>query len=146
MTWKSHTTVTGAWAFALTSDPGLTAAAVAGSVLPDKIEFVLPFLKHRGNTHALVLWIAGLALIPLAGLATPLWPYAFAVVAGGLAHVVEDAFSVTGVPILPSAVGSGPQLRIPLYRTGKPSELLVSLTLIALAVGFASSSLHKVLG
>ena len=139
MTWVSHTAVTGAVTYAITLDPKFAAAAALGAVLPDKVEFMLPFTKHRGNSHAIAIWVG---LIAIAAMATGVaWTpeiqtgayYAFAVFIGGLCHVLEDMCSVSGVPILPTLPGlpKGPVAKIPLYKTGSISEFIVAGVILA---------------
>jgi membrane-bound metal-dependent hydrolase YbcI (DUF457 family) len=136
MTWKSHTLVTGAAVLAVTLDPKFAATAVVGSVLPDKIEFILPFLKHRGNSHALAVWVG---LVFLTSLFVPLHPaayYACGVAIGGLCHVLEDMCSVSGIPLFPIAWGQRAEtLKVPIYKTGQLSELFTTITIVALCLG-----------
>jgi membrane-bound metal-dependent hydrolase YbcI (DUF457 family) len=137
MTWKSHIAVTGAGAYAATLNPAFAAIAAAGSVLPDRIELIAPFLKHRGNSHALTLWTgAAIASAIAASLHPELWP-AFALLVGGLAHTLEDMCSVSGVPLLPgtNVKKSSNIIKIPLYKTGQPSEFVVTILLLILFGG-----------
>jgi membrane-bound metal-dependent hydrolase YbcI (DUF457 family) len=139
MTWKSHIAVTGALTYAVTMDPTFAAAAAAGAVLPDRVEFILPWLKHRGNSHALALWIGLVAVTAVANVIASklgITPggiqatyYAFAVAIGGVCHLLEDMCSVTGIPLLPTWVTPGqkpPTLKVPLYKTGSLSEFAVA--------------------
>lgn len=149
MTWKSHTAVTAAATYALTLDPIFAAAASIGAVLPDRIEFILPWLKHRGNSHALALWIVLIALIALAnGLSSQLEVgakdlnqityYVFAVAVGGIFHILEDMCSVSGIPLLPTFLTPGqkpPTIKVPLYKTGNISEYAVAGVLISISAG-----------
>lgn len=149
MTWKSHTAVTAALTYAVTLNPGFAAAASIGAVLPDRIEFILPWLKHRGNSHALALWIVLVALIALAyasstqiGLEKELLHqitfYAFAVVIGAILHIFEDMCSVSGIPLLPTFMTPGqkpPTLKVPLYKTGTISEYLVAGIVLSICAG-----------
>jgi membrane-bound metal-dependent hydrolase YbcI (DUF457 family) len=149
MTWKSHTAVTAGITYAITLDPIFAAAASVGAVLPDRIEFILPWLKHRGNSHALALWVVLVALIALAnGLSSQFGPsaeeinqityYAFAVAIGGILHILEDMCSVSGIPLLPTFITPGqkpPTLKVPLYKTGTISEYIVAGILISVSAG-----------
>lgn len=53
MIWKSHYFVTGITVFAITENPVATFFAIQGAVLPDALEFLVPFklIRHRGITH-----------------------------------------------------------------------------------------------
>lgn len=149
MTWKSHTAVTAAITYAITLDPGFAVAASMGAVLPDRIEFILPWLKHRGNSHALALWILLVTLIAAAyasstqiGLENEAWNqityYAFAVVIGAIFHILEDMCSVSGIPLLPTFITPGqkpPTLKVPLYKTGTISEYIVAGILLSISAG-----------
>lgn len=149
MTWKSHTAVTAAITYAVTKDPVFTGIASIGAVLPDRIEFILPWLKHRGNSHSLALWIVLNALIAAANvISNQLGPsgqelseltyYAFALGIGGILHILEDMFSVSGIPLFPTFYSptQGPQtLKIPLYKTGTISEFVVAGTIVAICTG-----------
>lgn len=134
MTWKSHIAVTTAGAYALTLNPTLSALAGVGSVLPDRIELLLPFLKHRGNSHSLLLWIGGTLAAAAAALLHPACLPLLPIVSGGLAHTLEDMCSVSGVPLLPGlqAKKSSNIIKIPLYKTGQLSEIAVTALLLAL--------------
>jgi membrane-bound metal-dependent hydrolase YbcI (DUF457 family) len=134
MTWKSHIAVTTTGAYALTLNPTLAALAGAGSVLPDRLELLLPFLKHRGNSHSLVLWIGGTLAAGVAAILHPPCLPLVPLLGGGLAHTLEDMCSVSGVPMLPGvrAKKSSNIIKIPLYKTGQPSEVVVTALLVAL--------------
>jgi membrane-bound metal-dependent hydrolase YbcI (DUF457 family) len=149
MTWKSHTAVTAAVTYAVTLDPTFAAAASVGAVLPDRIEFILPWLKHRGNSHALALWIVLITIIALAYIfsdqvgagAEELGQttyYLFAVAIGGLLHILEDMCSVSGIPLLPTFLTpkeKPPTLKVPLYKTGHISEYVVAGILLCICAG-----------
>lgn len=146
MTWKSHTAVTAAVTYAITLDTTFTAAACVGAVLPDRIEFILPGLKHRGNSHALTLWIGLVALIALVNAFSPqiigdwgqITYYLFAVAIGGVCHILEDMCSASGIPLLPTFMTPGqkpPTLKVPLYKTGTISEFVVTITLLSIFAG-----------
>ena len=145
MTWRSHTAVTAAITYAITLDPKFAAAASVGAVLPDRIEFILPWLKHRGNSHALALWIVLGAIIALAYASSnqislenearnQLTYYGFAVVIGAIFHLLEDMCSVSGIPVLPTWLGQkAPTIKVPLYKTGTISEYVVAGILLVIS-------------
>jgi membrane-bound metal-dependent hydrolase YbcI (DUF457 family) len=149
MTWKSHTAVTAAITYAVTLDPIFAAAASVGAVLPDRIEFILPWLKHRGNSHALALWIVLITILALAnGLSGQIGAgaqevyqmtyYLFAVAIGGLLHILEDMCSVSGIPLLPTFLTptqKPPTLKVPLYKTGHLSEYIVAGVILLVSAG-----------
>ena len=102
MTWVSHIAVTGTIAYAVTTDPLLTAAAAVGAVLPDKIEGSPGSVgwstwrsRHRGWSHWPVLYLAligGLAqarayfFYDAAFFSVLTWLFI-----GALLHIAEDA-------------------------------------------------------
>jgi membrane-bound metal-dependent hydrolase YbcI (DUF457 family) len=149
MTWKSHTAVTAAITYAVTLDPVFAGVASLGAVLPDRIEFILPWLKHRGNSHSLVLWVVLIGLITLTHAFSYLFGvdalavsqityYGYAVAIGGVLHILEDMCSVSGVPLFPTFLSptQSPQtLKIPLYKTGTISEYIVAGALLAVSAG-----------
>lgn len=130
MTWTSHTLTNAAVALALTGRPALAAGAMLTAALPDKLEGWLPFAKHRGLSHWLVWWAAGLMLVASlarahrVGFGGPWWPTRpdillwealLGLALGPLLHVVLDGFSAAGVPL---GLPFGPaRLRLGLYRT-----------------------------
>jgi len=102
MTWVSHIAVTGTIAYAVTTDPLLTAAAAVGAVLPDKIEGTPGSVgwstwrsRHRGWSHWLVLYLALIGGLVQAR-AYFFYDAAFFSVltwlfVGALLHIAEDA-------------------------------------------------------
>lgn len=102
MTWVSHIAVTGTIAYAVTTDPLLTAAAAVGAVLPDKMEGSPGSVgwstwrsRHRGWSHWPVLYLAligGLAqarayfFYDAAFFSVLTWLFV-----GALLHIAEDA-------------------------------------------------------
>ena len=102
MKWVSHIAVTGTIAYAVTTDPMLTAAAAVGAVLPDKIEGTPGTVgwntwrsRHRGWSHWPVLYLAligGLAqarayfFYDAAFFSVLTWLFV-----GALLHIAEDA-------------------------------------------------------
>lgn len=150
MTWYSHTVANGAIAFALTGEPVIAVTAMFTAALPDQLEFGLPFFKHRGFTHWIILWsvilIASMFLPahPLAGflsLATSwLTPFlalktqlsfqhfyfhfareiTVGLALGPLLHALLDGCSAAGVPIGPFI---DTKLKLKLYRTKQTRQL-----------------------
>ena len=114
--------------------PVIAVSIVAISVilsckLPDQVE-VLKFLGHRTWSHSLVLPII---LIGIFAVIDVHWSVRFALVglcAGYLTHLLADLCSLSGVPLL---IG-GFRLRIPLYTTGKTSELIVLVIIGSLLI------------
>lgn len=51
MKWKSHQAVTAATVYAATGDVLAAVLSMQGSVWPDAIEMVFPFLRHRALSH-----------------------------------------------------------------------------------------------
>lgn len=110
MKWTSHISLTATIAYAVTTDPMLTAAAAVGAVLPDKIEGSPQSIgwrtwrsRHRGWSHWPMLYIALIGGLMQARQYFFYDAAFFAVLAwifgGALLHIAEDA--VCGkVPLL----------------------------------------------
>jgi hypothetical protein len=108
--WTSHISLTATIAYAVTTDPMLTAAAAVGAVLPDKIEGSPQSIgwrtwrsRHRGWSHWPMLYIALIGGLMQARQYFFYDAAFFAVLAwifgGALLHIAEDA--VCGkVPLL----------------------------------------------
>ncbi|MEB3751683.1 hypothetical protein EP10_002538 [Geobacillus icigianus] len=109
-----------------------TAGLVIGSLLPDIDEpssyvgrrsfgvagKVKEAFGHRGMTHSLIVWGVLAALVWRESAS----PFAAGVVLGYLFHIIEDFFSVQGVPLFWPF--SSKRWKVPLYRTGKGMEKL----------------------
>ncbi|KAF0995185.1 metal-dependent hydrolase [Geobacillus sp. TFV-3] len=145
MRYSSHVIATlclGAAASAHTGLPftaSYTTGLVIGSLLPDIDEpssyvgrrsfgvarKVKEAFGHRGMTHSLIVWGVLAALV---------WrdsasPFATGLVLGCLFHIVEDFFSVQGVPLLWPF--SSKRWKVPLYRTGKGMETVLVYAALA---------------
>ncbi len=135
MTWKSHCVANGAVALALTCRIDVALAAMATAALPDQIEAALPFGRHRGASHWVLLWLVMLVAGPfylhhewLRWMAACPWQHvrgvretqfilgsaAFGLALGPLLHVLLDGCSSAGVPVAPF---SRTRLKLSLYRT-----------------------------
>lgn len=120
------------------------AVATASSLLPDidhpKSAFgrVVPFLSiplsaifgHRGITHSL-LAVAAMAVAGAMYFNTP--GFAMAVIIGYLSHLLADAFSNSGVPLL---WPSKRKFAIPIIKTGGIVEYLLMAALAFYLVSF----------
>jgi len=99
MKWVNHIAIAGAGAAVWRSE--LVPLAVLGSTAPDWLEWAYTLttrrkIKHRGATHYVSAWVAGLLFALYA------WDWHFAIAAfagGGLSHVLCDALTVQGVPL-----------------------------------------------
>lgn len=137
MRWVNHQAVTGMAVYMLTGDFVYTACAMAGSVLPDRVEgkpwqaknYWAWRKQHRGRSH----WFA-----PYAMAAYVFWSIAFGpwkelaligffLMFGALCHLFEDALCGQ-IPLW----GSRLRIGIRLFRVGSFAECVVSLILIAL--------------
>ena len=135
MTWKSHCVANGAVALALTCRFDVALAAMATAALPDQLEAAIPWGRHRGASHWLLLWLVVIVAGPaylhhktVRGIATwPGWtPHAmhsvrfalgtavFGLALGPLLHVLLDGCSSSGVPVAPF---SRTRLKLSLYKT-----------------------------
>lgn len=158
MRYSSHVIATlclGAAAAAHTTLPftaAYTAGLVIGSLLPDIDEpssyvgrrsfgvagKVKEAFGHRGMTHSLIVWGVLAALV---------WrdsasPFAAGLVLGYLFHIVEDFFSVQGVPLFWPF--SSKRWKVPLYRTGKGMEkALVGIAWIAFVYFGVNGLFHE---
>ena len=65
------------------------------------VDLVAKIIPHRGPTHWLVTWL-GLSALAVTGAALLHWPLllAYAFGAGYLSHLLADALTVSGVPLL----------------------------------------------
>lgn len=63
MKWKSHQAVTLVTVYALSGDWLSALAAMQGSIWPDAIEMVFPFLRHRGLSHWFPVYLMPLLII-----------------------------------------------------------------------------------
>ncbi len=156
MTWTSHSLANGALVLAATGRIDMTLAAIATATLPDQVEKVVPWVRHRGVSHWLAVWIVVLLYAPvyvqralvhhwppvLRGWGKWHGPHlimgAGAIISGlalgPLLHVLLDGCSSRGVPLLPFLRA---RLRLRLYQTGSarsghwnPSELFFLLCLL----------------
>ena len=128
-----------------------TAGLAIGSLLPDIDEpssyvgrrsfgisgKVKEAFGHRGMTHSLIVW---------GGLAALVWrdsasPFAAGLVLGYLFHIVEDFFSVQGVPLFWPF--SSKRWKVPLYRTGKGMEKALVYMALAGFVYFGVNGLFR---
>jgi membrane-bound metal-dependent hydrolase YbcI (DUF457 family) len=135
MTGPSHRLMAAAGAILLGGSPLEAAAATLGARLPDQVEAI--GIPHRGVSH----WP---------------WPWVFAVwvlwaqhtflstilawwLAGALAHIVADLFTVGGIPLLlPNW-----RIRLGVVRTGSYGEYLIVAVFI-LAATMQVFGLHLV--
>ena len=140
VTWKSHALANGALALALTNRPLVAAGAMLAAAVPDQLERWIPFAKHRGLSHWLLLWAAGLAVVfaathrgapPILGHALPprgeqgARDAVFGLALGPLLHVVMDGCSRHGVPL---GLFVPLKLRLGLYRTAETRRMSLDLS------------------
>lgn len=126
---------------ALTNRPVVAAGAMLAAAVPDRLERWIPFAKHRGLSHWLLLWAAGLATVlaathrtaPILGRAILLPPRGepllrdaiLGLALGPLLHVVMDGCSRNGVPLGPFVPW---KLRLGLYRTAETRRMSLDLS------------------
>lgn len=63
MLWSTHRVITGSLVFAVTGNIVAAITAIEGSVFPDRIEMVCPFIHHRTLGHWWVLYTIPLILL-----------------------------------------------------------------------------------
>ena len=135
VTWKSHCIANGVMAWALTGRPEVAAAAMMTATLPDQLEALLPFGRHRGASHWLGLWLGLILTAPSCARREwssylsqvfshhiPGWhlggmfvgAVVFGLALGPFLHVLLDGCSDSGVPVLPF---SRWRLKRGMYRT-----------------------------
>ncbi|MBX6423400.1 metal-dependent hydrolase [Thermosulfurimonas sp. F29] len=138
MQWRNHlhTGFTVGWA--VFGNPVAAALAAWGALLPDKLAF--GFRRHRDWTHSPLIWLALFLLMRKTAALFDVPPeavrLALAVPLGALVHVLCDALSRAGVPLLPPGIL---WIGIPLYRTWDWTEEVVAALVsgAALATVFA---------
>lgn len=137
MKWFSHITI--AASIAATVSPPLVPLVVLGATAPDWMERIYKYatlghrLRHRGPTHYVAVWLMcltfGFFIYDYQHLLTA---FAF----GGLAHVLCDALTVTGVPFSPLS-----DRRFHLFggriRTGDYQEYLLVLAVFVICLGIS---------
>ena len=81
-------------------------------------------IRHRGITHHLIIPIALMAIGYIFRKSNPYMSlFYFALGIGWMMHIIQDMFSVTGVPN-PFHFDYDKRWKIPVYKTGSLSELL----------------------
>lgn len=124
----SHKITTFSIVYITTRNLLFSLVAAVASILPDYLE--VPWLmKHRGLSHSVPLWIclSGAAIIGNWHNPTIKWSVV-AICLGILMHLVEDAFSIMGVP-----VWQHKNLALKVYKTGALSEVVVVLAVVGIA-------------
>lgn len=125
MTGKSHMAANGFIVLAATVDPTLITTAVLAARIPDQMEKLLPWVRHRTATHIFAGWVMGAVGAFFAwrhggGFVSPVVSEViFGLFLGGALHVLMDMFSMSGVPIVPRYVYG-----FRFYKTGGGSEYL----------------------
>lgn len=121
-------------------DPGLVPVAILGATAPDWLEWVIGAIrgypvKHRTTTHVLLSWVV------LAVFFGVLWDfnnYGLAFAIGGICHWMQDAVTITGVPVTwwsdrrTTLLGGR-------LRTGAVGEYVVSAVVIVICAGIVSA-------
>lgn len=144
MRWINHSITTFCVTTVVTANPVLGMAAAAGSAVPDKIEIVLPFIRHRGASHDIMYWAPVLVvLLAWAFLPFNLFPsflpagvpklLAVGITVGVLMHLFTDGLSKSGVPVFRKH-----RFAANLYKTFTLSEYVTVLAICApcLTVGW----------
>lgn len=124
MKWVSHIAIAAAPAALFA--PHTVPAVVLGATAPDWLEWVSKALgadvEHRGPTHYALAWVLAAAFFAVV---FDVRDIGFAFAMGGLAHVICDALTVTGVPIAPWS-----DRRAHLFGgrlvTGSPAEYMIA--------------------
>jgi len=137
MRWMTHQ-VAGVGAVLMLDGPLLSLGGVIiGSTLPDVLDKTIASFStnpqaafnkiHRGTTHWFGWWVLAYFLALSNVTPMPIRPFVFGLALGGLVHVIFDAITPMGVPLLPwSRKG---RISLNLVSTGGVMEyvLLVSM-------------------
>lgn len=129
MLWISHKITTFSIVFAATRNLLFSIVAAVASILPDFLE--VPWLmKHRGLSHSVPVWLGLTTAVIIGSWNSPTLPKwgTIAVCLGVLMHLVEDAFSVMGVPVY-----GNKSIALKVYRTGGVSEFIAVAVVVGLA-------------
>ena len=139
----SHVTVSCviAYRFLRAKDLLSLVAVAVGSILPDWIETVgkVRILKHRGISHAawfwtilgLVWWMCvqkGIVSLSYAGVQQIAF-YARFLIIGIFLHLLEDALTITGIPVAPFR---HERLALRLFATGSRGEAVFVALVVSL--------------
>lgn len=124
------------------------AGILIGASAPDWMEIAIhrkdrrySLIPHRTLTHWPPIWIAFAWYVWELNLPWYVESIAFGFIASSLLHIATDALSKSGVPILLPFASF--RMRIPLYSTGRLSESVALIAIIALfsAASFAITSM-----
>lgn len=103
MRWRNHKAVTLCVVYVATGNLLSSILAALGSILPDILEFN-GAIKHRTLTHCPWIWMVGAAiswvLYMQSGFISIGLYITFFVICGALLHLIEDALSYGGIPVL----------------------------------------------
>lgn len=130
MLWISHKITTFSIVFTVTHNLLFSITAAAAAILPDFLE-VRWLMRHRGLSHSVPLWVTVTAIAVIGSWQqSALVKYGvIAVCLGIIMHIVEDAFSFAGVPLV-----QGKNLAFKVYKTGGISEMGVVCVVAALGL------------
>jgi len=135
MKWQNHKIVTAGVIYSLTGGMVAALAAMAGSVLPDVLEF-RGLIRHRTITHSLWGWLAICLGVWFSfnrsGSSSITLYLIFFLAAGAVMHICEDALSIGGIPL---KTPFGQSIGLKIYKTGTISE---EVTVVGLIVIFAT--------
>jgi len=133
--------------------------AAATTAMPDKIEFFLPFLRHRGISHDPVLWfpvLMGMAVLAVSPLYDAFSIPAIAVILrlltigmtiGVCIHLLLDGLSKSGIPVFRKY-----RFAVGVYKTFTLSEHLLSMGIcvpclaIAALLGRLTPDVNRLIG
>lgn len=147
MKWVTHKLVAVGAAYLMDMPLAGLGGALVGSVMPDvldqRISGLFPNRQkvfnriHRGATHWFGWWLAlllaGMGYAEMHGAMPPAWAAVAGVGFGGLAHVLLDMCTVSGVPLVPWSRKN--KVSLALCKTGSAREYAF-LGAAVLAFGF----------
>ena len=117
----------------ITANPVISIVAAATTAMPDKIEFFIPVLRHRGISHDVALWLPVFLCMGILAL-TPVYEYLIPAIAdilriltvgmafGVCIHLFLDGLSKSGIPVFRKY-----RFAAGWYKTFTLSEHVVSL-------------------
>lgn len=145
MRWIHHSATAFCVTLLATANPVISTLAAATTAMPDKIEFFIPVLRHRGISHDPALWfpvllgMAVLAVSPLydsfsiPAIADILRLLTVGMTIGVCIHLFLDGLSKSGIPVCRKY-----RFAAGWYKTFTLSEHLLSLGICASCLAIAA--------
>lgn len=136
MRWVSHKLVTGTFIYTCSGSVWMSVSAMAGSIVPDAVEFPLgPLVKHRGVTHTFPIYAVPAGLFGVLYVTGNHFVYLYLCMffVGALLHLIEDGMSTSGVSLWPLKR----KMALGYYKTFRSSEQVLVMAMAAVNIGIA---------